>query len=146
MDNKIDSIKIKKALADAIIPAYQTKGAAGFDLHSAEDITLLAGQTSLVTTGLIFEVPEGYELQVRSRSGLALKHGVFVLNSPGCVDSDYRGQVGVILTNAGKTFSIRKGDRIAQGIIVKVESVIFEEAEELTVTARGDKAFGSTGV
>jgi dUTP pyrophosphatase len=147
MESPINSIKIKRALDDAIIPAYQHKGDAGFDLHSAEDIIIESGMTSLVTTGLIFEVPEGYELQVRSRSGLALKNGIFVLNGVGTVDSSYRGQVGVILTNAGKqTFSIRKGDRIAQGVINKIECPIFMEVEEVTVTDRGERAFGSTGV
>jgi len=138
------NIKIQKAHEDAIIPKYQTKGAAGFDFHAIEDFTLLEGQTSLIKTGLVFEVPEGYELQIRSRSGLALKHGVFVLNGPGTIDSDYRGEVGIILTNAGKNFTIKKGDRIAQGVINAIIQAEFEEALEVSETGRGKGGFGST--
>lgn len=140
------NIKIKKLSENATIPKYQTKGSAGFDLHSAEDITILAGQTILVKTDLAVEIPEGYEMQVRPRSGLALKHGITVWNSPGCIDSDYRGNVGIILANAGQNFSIKIGDRIAQATVNRVEQIVFEEATELVQTERQEKGFGSSGV
>lgn len=140
------NIRIQKTHKDAVIPKYQTKGSAGFDLHSIEDITLLEGQTSLISTGLTVEIPEGYEMQIRSRSGLALKHGIFVLNGPGTIDSDYRGQIGIILTNAGKNFSIKKGDRIAQGVVNKITQAEFEEVIEVSETERGKDGFGSTKV
>lgn len=141
------NIRIKKLFEDAVIPKYQTKGSAGFDLHSNEDITILAGQTLLVKTGLAVEIPEGFEMQIRPRSGLALKHGITVWNSPGCVDSDYREEVGIILTNAGKNFTIKRGDRIAQGTVNKVESVIFEEVFEIDTSKTERKGgFGSTGI
>lgn len=143
---KQQTVQIKKLSEDAIIPAYQTKGAAGFDLHSIEDVTILAGQTLLVKTGLSMKIPEGYEMQIRPRSGLALKHGVTVWNSPGTVDSDYTGEISVILANAGKTYTVRIGDRIAQGVIAQVESAKFEVVEELVETERGSKGFGSSGV
>lgn len=140
------NIKIKKLSENAIIPKYQSKGAAGFDLHSAEDVTILAGQTLLVKTDLAVEIPTGFEMQIRPRSGLALKHGITVWNSPGTIDSDYTGNIGIILTNAGQNFSIKIGDRVAQAVVNKVENVVFEEAQELVETERGSKAFGSTGV
>lgn len=152
-------LKVKKLQKDAIIPKYQTAGAAGFDLHAAMESTNVDGQTvynqiyipsgesKIVPTGLSVEVPEGYELQVRSRSGLASKNKVTVLNSPGTVDSDYRGPLGVILYNGGPTaFWISHGDRIAQGVIAPVVQVDFEEAEELSDTVRGSGGFGSTKV
>lgn len=141
------NIRIKKLFEGAVIPKYQTKGSAGFDLHSNEDITILAGQTLLVKTGLAVEIPEGFEMQIRPRSGLALKHGITVWNSPGCVDSDYREEVGIILTNAGKNFTIKRGDRIAQGTVNKVESVVFEEVYEIDTSKTERKGgFGSTGI
>lgn len=138
------NIKIKKLRDDAIIPKYQTEGSAGFDFHSNENITLLEGQTSCIPTGIALDIPLGYEVQVRSRSGLAMKHGVFVLNSPGTIDSDYKKEVGIILTNAGKNFTIKKGDRIAQGIVAQVAQAIFEETNDIDETGRG--GFGSTGI
>lgn len=143
MKNK--SIKIKLLNENAKIPKYQTAGAAGFDLHSSEDITILSGQTVAVSTGIALELPEGYELQIRSRSGLALKNNVFVLNSPGTVDSDYRGEIKVILANAGSNFTIKKGDRIAQGVITEYTKVNFNQVEALTTSIRAEKGFGSTG-
>lgn len=140
------NIKIKKLSENATIPKYQTKGSAGFDLHSAEDITILSGQTILVKTDLAVEIPEGYEMQVRPRSGLALKHGVTVWNSPGTVDEDFRGNIGIILANAGQNFTIKIGDRIAQGVLNKVEKAVFEETIELVQTERAEKGFGSSGV
>ncbi len=126
-------------------PKYQTEGAAGFDLQSAEDITILAGQTVAVSTGIAVELPLGYELQIRSRSGLALKHNVFVLNSPGTIDSDYRGEIKIILTNAGGNFTIKKGDRIAQGVLAEYCVANFKVSKSLEASARDDKGFGSTG-
>ena len=128
-----------------MIPQYQTKGSAGFDLHSAENITILPGQVVAVSTGISYEVPEGYEMQVRSRSGLALKNNVFILNGIGTIDSDYRGVVKAILCNASNVnFSVRTGDRIAQGVINKYETGVFESVKELSVTERGEGGFGST--
>ncbi len=138
-------IGIKKINKNSSIPAYQTKGAAGFDLTSCENITLLPGQVVAVNTGLGFELPEGYELQVRSRSGLALKNNIFILNGIGTIDEDYRGEVKAILCNASNiNFSIKIGDRIAQGIVNKYEKAIFIEKQELSSTERGEGGFGST--
>jgi dUTP pyrophosphatase len=129
------------------LPKYQTSGSAGFDLAAAESKTIAPGAVALVKTDLKVAVPEGYELQVRSRSGLALKNGVFVLNSPGTVDADYRGTVGVILANFGhESFVVAPGDRIAQGVINKVEQVSFVKVDSLDATERGAGGFGSTGV
>jgi len=132
------------------LPAYQTAGSAGADLHAAlpEDapIELGPGQKASVPTGLILEVPHGLEAQVRPRSGLAAKHAVTVLNSPGTIDSDYRGEVAVILINHGDTpFTIRRGERIAQLVIAEVRQVKLVEAQALSGTRRGEGGFGSTG-
>lgn len=132
------------------LPAYETAGAAGVDLRAAlpEDrqIILLPGKRVLVPTGLIFEIPEGWEGQVRPRSGLALKHGITCLNTPGTIDSDYRGEVQVLLINHGEEdFAITRGMRIAQMIIAPVTQMVIEERVKLGETARGDGGFGSTG-
>jgi dUTP pyrophosphatase len=132
------------------LPAYQTDGAAGLDLVAAFDVqspvTLAAGARALVPTGLILELPHGYEAQVRPRSGLALNHGVTVLNSPGTIDSDYRGEVMVLLANLGDApFDIRRGERIAQLVIQRVEQATLVEADATTATKRGAGGFGSTG-
>jgi dUTP pyrophosphatase len=135
-------------------PEFATDGASGFDLRADlgedETITLGVGEYTMVPTGLYFEIPEGFELQVRPRSGLAAKHGVTVLNSPGTVDSDYRGEVKVILINHGtKPFVIENGERIAQGVIGGVmgkKMITFESVEELSDTERGEGGFGSTGI
>lgn len=133
---------VKTALAQ--VPKYQTEGSAGFDLHSVEEKTLKPGEISLVKTGLHTALPLGTELQVRPRSGLALKHGITVLNSPGTVDSDFVGEIGVILINhSEKTYTINKGDRIAQGILSRYEHAEFEEVESLDETTRTG-GFGST--
>ena len=140
-------VKIKKLHPDAKIPQYQTLGAAGFDLHALEDYKLSAGERVLVKTGLAFELQIGFELQIRPRSGLALKNGISVLNAPGTIDSDYRGEVGVLLINHSKEdFAIKKGDRIAQGVVARYERVEFEVCEELGESARGAGGFGSSGV
>ena len=130
------------------LPSLMTAGSAGADLVAAvtEDVLIAPGQRTLVPTGLILEIPEGYEGQVRPRSGLAIKHGITLLNSPGTIDSDYRGEVKVILANLGQeTFTIQRGDRIAQLIISPVQKVRFAGAEEVSANARGAGGFGHTG-
>jgi dUTP pyrophosphatase len=136
---------------DLPAPAYATAGAAGMDLVAAvaeaEPLTIAPGARAAVPTGLIFAIPEGFEGQVRPRSGLALKNGVTVLNAPGTIDSDYRGEVKVILVNtSSEPFSISRGMRIAQIIFAKVEQLRPVEASSLDETVRGDGGFGSTGV
>lgn len=133
------------------LPAYETKGAAGMDLRAAvEDgapLTLAPGKRALVPTGFIFEIPHGYEGQIRPRSGLAFKNGITCLNSPGTVDSDYRGEVKVLLANLGEEpFEITRGMRIAQMVIAPVTQVRVAEITEISETARGAGGFGSTGV
>ena len=133
----------------AIIPEYKTAGAAGADLCALLEspLTIPAGKFAMVPTGLFFEIPEGYEVQVRPRSGLAAKNGVTVLNSPGTIDSDYRGEIKVILINLGdKDFTINSGDRIAQMIVAPVTQASFTKVESLSETERGAGGFGSTGV
>ena len=132
------------------LPKYQTEHAAGFDLVAAvgekEPVVLSAGAQGAVPTGLVFELPYGYEAQVRPRSGLALKHGVTVLNSPGTVDADYRGEVKVVLINLSEdAFRIARGDRIAQFVITPVTTVEITEVSEVSETSRGQSGFGSTG-
>lgn len=140
------TIKFKKLVSDAIIPAYQSKGAAGLDLCTIEKFTILAGQTYTVPTGLSVEMPDIYEMQIRPRSGLAAKHQITVLNTPGTIDSDYRGELKVLLKNFGPyNVSFNAGDRIAQAVIAKVEKPIILEAQELSETERGEGGFGSTG-
>ena len=140
-----------KCIADsgAVIPEYKTTGAAGADICAllSEPVTIPCGKTAIVPTGLYFEIPEGYEIQVRPRSGLAAKNGVTVLNTPGTIDSDYRGEIKVILINLGdKDFIINSGDRIAQIIISPVIQANFEITDSLSETQRGAGGFGSTGV
>jgi dUTP pyrophosphatase len=128
------------------LPAYETAGASGMDLRSTEVITLKPGERCLVPTGLAIAVPYGFEAQVRPRSGLALKHGVTVLNAPGTIDSDYRGEVKVPLINHGQEdFIISRGDRIAQMVIAPVTRVTWAEVDTLEDTARGTGGFGSSG-
>lgn len=130
------------------LPAYESDLAAGIDLRAAisEPITLQPLQRTLVKTGLFLELPAGTEAQVRPRSGLALKQGITVLNAPGTIDADYRGEIGVILINLGaETAVISPGDRIAQLVFARYEQAVFEEVNELTATARGAGGFGSTG-
>jgi dUTP pyrophosphatase len=132
--------------ADLPLPAYATAGAAGLDVRSAEDLVLRPGARALVATGIIIALPDGYEAQVRPRSGLAVKHGVTVLNAPGTIDSDYRGEIKVPLINHGaEDFAIAHGDRIAQMVITRVEQAMLEEVATLNDTARGQGGFGSTG-
>lgn len=140
-------ICFKKLTDDAIIPEYKSREAAGFDISSNEDFILEPNTFKTVKTGLAIEIPCGYELQVRSRSGLASKHGISVLNSPGTVDSDYRGEIKIILINHGSNvIRFQKGDRIAQGVINKLPKVLIKESKELSETERGTNGFGSTGI
>jgi dUTP pyrophosphatase len=130
------------------IPHYQTEHAAGVDVYAAVDdeVVLGAGKWKLIPTGMSVAIPEGYEGQVRPRSGLAFKHGIGMLNAPGTIDADYRGEIGVILFNFSDTpFRIQRGDRIAQLIIAKVEKAKFVAKETLSKTARGAGGFGHTG-
>lgn len=130
------------------LPTYATKGSAGMDLRAnlQEDVVIAPGERKLISTGLKISLPIGYEAQIRPRSGLALKKGVTVLNSPGTVDSDYIGDIGVILINHGEeSFTVSNGDRIAQMVIAKHETVEFEQVESLDETERGAGGFGSTG-
>jgi dUTP pyrophosphatase len=131
------------------LPAYETAGAAGMDIRAAVDLplTIAPGARTLVPTGFIFEIPQGFEMQVRPRSGLALKHGVTCLNTPGTIDSDYRGEVKVLLVNLGEAdFVIERGMRIAQLIIAPVIQARVTEASTISETIRGAGGFGSTGV
>ena len=145
-----DKISVKCCPAKgAIIPEYKTKGAAGADVCALvqNQITIKKGCRAIVPTGLFFEIPEGYEIQVRPRSGLAAKNGVTVLNTPGTIDSDYRGELKVILINLGDDdFIINSGDRIAQIIIAPVVQASFSLVNSLSETERGVGGFGSTGV
>ncbi len=128
------------------LPRYATDGAAGMDVVSAEDVTLAPGARQAVATGLALAIPPGYEIQVRPRSGLALKHGITVPNTPGTIDSDYRGELKVILINHGtEPFPIARGDRIAQLVLAPVVQAAWKEVEDLDATERGAGGFGSTG-
>ena len=139
-------IKVKRLSDEETLPKYQTKGSVGFDLESRDIVTIESGKTALISTGLSFELPCQYEIQIRPRSGLALKHSITVLNSPGTIDSDYRGELKVLLINYGESsFSIKVGDRIAQAIINKVEIAQFEDVNTISVTERDSGGFGSTG-
>lgn len=128
------------------LPAYATTGAAGMDIVAAEDIALAPGARHAVTTGFAIAIPDGYEVQVRPRSGLALKHGITCLNTPGTIDSDYRGEVKVILANLGdEAFQVTRGERIAQLVPAAVTRAEVTEVDTLDDTARGAGGFGSTG-
>ncbi|WP_033074623.1 dUTP diphosphatase [Sphingopyxis sp. MWB1] len=129
------------------LPAYASEGAAGMDIVAAETLTLRPGARHAVATGFAIAIPTGYEVQVRPRSGLALKHGITCLNTPGTIDSDYRGEVKVILANLGEeNFEIKRGERIAQIVPAPVQRAAFVEVESLDETARGAGGFGSTGM
>ncbi len=131
------------------LPSYQTKNAAGMDLCAAvaADVVLAPGAHAIIPTGFAIALPEGFEAQVRPRSGLAAKNAVTVLNSPGTIDADYRGEVGVILINHGKEpFTVTRGARVAQMVVAPVRMIMWEEKEELADTSRGAGGFGSTGV
>ena len=140
-------LKILKLHESAIIPQYSHLGDAGLDLFSIEEQTILPGETKLIRTGIAIALPEGTEAQIRPRSGLALKHSLTVLNTPGTVDSGYRGEIGVILINHGQQpFNVVPGMKIAQMVIASFIRAEIEPVEQLTKTTRGDGGFGSTGV
>jgi dUTP pyrophosphatase len=142
---KIRILRLPHAV-DLHLPAYATAGSAGLDLRAAEALTLKPGARALVATGLAMALPDGFEAQVRPRSGLAVKHGITVLNAPGTIDSDYRGEIKVPLINHGsEDFPIARGDRIAQMVIARVEQVELEDVAALDDTPRGVGGFGSSG-
>jgi dUTP pyrophosphatase len=140
-------LKVKLVHEDAKIPFYANPGDAGLDLYSVEEKVIQPGEAELIATGLVIELPQGTEAQVRPRSGLALKHCVTVLNSPGTIDEGYRGEIKVILINHGKApFKVEKQMRIAQMVIAPVTRVEIEQVEELSETSRGKGGFGSSGM
>jgi dUTP pyrophosphatase len=145
------TIRVKRLAGnqDIALPSYETEGASGLDLRAAVngELTLHPGEIRLVPTGLAISLPRGYEAQIRPRSGLALKHGVGMVNSPGTIDSDYRGEVGLVLINWGSaTFVIKRGDRIAQMIVTRVSRAEVLEVDGLEPTKRGEGGFGHSGV
>lgn len=139
-------VRFRKLRPEAVIPRYMTDGAAGMDLASASTVTVWPGSRELVHTWLAAEIPPGFEAQVRTRSGMALKYGLVVANSPGTVDSDYRGEIGVIIANLDEVaHTISAGERVAQMVIAPVVRAEIVEVEELSATERGAGGFGSTG-
>lgn len=146
---KIKINRLSGSTSDVPLPRYATEGSAGMDIHAAVDapMTVRPGETVLVPTGFSMELIPGYEAQVRPRSGLAVKHSIGIMNAPGTIDSDYRGEVKVILTNFGNgDFVVNRGDRIAQMVVARYERVEWEETDALSGTGRGAGGFGSTGV
>ena len=141
------SVKRLAHAGDLPLPSYETSGSAGMDVRAAENMVIAPGHRGLVGTGLAFAIPQGYEIQVRPRSGLALKKGIGVPNSPGTIDSDYRGELKIILLNHGEEdFIIKRGDRIAQIVVAPVQRGVLVEVADLDETQRGSGGFGSTGV
>ena len=141
-------IQIKKLSNEVLTPKYETSGSSGMDIaaYIERDIIINPGEKALIPTGFSLSVPRGYEVQIRPRSGLAVKKGITVLNTPGTIDSDYRGEIKVILINLSKDeFSVKNGERIAQMVVCPIKQVIVEEVKELTETIRGVGGFGSTG-
>lgn len=134
---------------DLNLPQYETAGSAGMDIEAGvvESVVLAPGEIKLIPTGLAIALPEGCEMQVRPRSGLAVKHGITIVNSPGTIDSDYRGEVKIALINLGKApYTVQRGDRVAQLVLAKVERAVFSEVDTLGTTVRGNGGFGHTGV
>jgi dUTP pyrophosphatase len=145
---KIKIKRLSEEFSDVELPHYTTAGSAGMDIRAAikEDVILEPGKVELIPTNLSVEIPVGYEIQVRPRSGLAAKHSIGILNSPGTIDSDYRGEVKIIIMNFGKEdFKISRGDRIAQLIVSKVYTAKIEEVKDLNSSSRGQGGFGHTG-
>ena len=142
------AIKRIRPESDLTLPCYMTSHSAGMDLYAdlSADALLQPGSRLLVPTGIAIALPEGYEAQIRPRSGLALKHGISLVNSPGTIDADYRGEIGVILINHGEVpFLLRRGERIAQMVVARFSRVVWEETDELDATQRGAGGFGHTG-
>ena len=140
-------ISVVKLHEDAVIPTYGTSGAAGFDFYSVSDVTVEAGQTAIIKTGLAMAICEGFEIQVRPRSGMSAKTKIRVANSPGTIDSDYRGEIGIIVDNTGtEAYEIHVGDRIAQGVLSIVPQASFVSVNSLDETERGAGGYGSTGI
>ena len=143
---KIRISRINSSIDDIPLPSYATAGSSGMDIHAAIGATIKPGEIALIPSGFQIEIPFGYEGQIRPRSGLVLKNGIGVLNSPGTIDADYRGEVKVILTNFGKEdFVVRRGDRIAQLVIAPVARAVWEEVSNVEETTRGSGGFGHTG-
>ncbi|MBU0474041.1 MAG: dUTP diphosphatase [Bacteroidetes bacterium] len=145
---KLNIKRISDEFGDIALPHYATEGSSGMDVRAAikDEVVINSGEVKLVPTNLIFEIPEGYEIQVRPRSGLALKHGIGLLNSPGTIDSDYRGEVGIIMYNIGKEkFSIKRGDRIAQLVLTEFSKAEVIEVGNISESQRGEGGFGHTG-
>lgn len=148
MDMKLYVKRLKKN-SQAFLPRYMTEGASGMDLYASveKDIVIMPGERSLIPTGISIAIPDSFEGQIRARSGLAIKNGIGVLNGPGTIDSDYRGEICVILINLGdKPFRVKNGDRIAQLVISKVFRPVIEEVDDLPPSRRQDGGFGHTGV
>ena len=142
-------MKLKIKSISGILPRYETEGSAGMDIraHLGEPISLMPGKRALIPTGLYMEIPKGFEVQIRARSGLAVKNGIGLVNGIGTIDSDYRGEIKVPLINWGEAeFVVRDGDRIAQMVVCRYEKAEIEEADELSETRRGTGGFGHTGV
>jgi len=140
-------IKIKKVHEKAIVPKYARKGDAGMDVYSVEGLIVKSKERKLISTGLSFEIPEGFEIQVRPKSGLALNHGLTIVNTPGTLDSGYRGELKVILLNTGENdYEIKPGEKIAQIVLARYEQAEIEEVSELSDSERGAGGFGSTGL
>ena len=149
MDTVLVKIKKKDDCADLPLPAYMSSGSAGMDLYADVDVrvTIEPGQIKMISAGIYISLPEGYEAQVRPRSGLAVKHGIGIVNSPGTIDADYRGLINIIMINFGRQpYDIERGTRIAQMVINKVPQARFEVVEELDKTQRNTGGFGHTGV
>jgi len=145
----MQKILIKKLHSDVNLPAYETSGSSGMDLQAyiSEEIILKSGERKLIPTGLSIAIPENLEIQIRPRSGLAYKKGISVVNTPGTIDSDYRGEIKVLLINLGKEdFIIKKFERIAQMVVCPITKVVLSETNDLPDTIRGEGGFGSTGV
>ena len=141
------TLGIKRIHPDAVMPAYAHLSDAGMDVQSVEELVILPGKRALVHTGLVLQLPSAFEAQVRPRSGLAIKHGITVLNAPGTIDSGYRGEVCVILINLGdESFQVKKGDKIAQLVIASVIQPVLKEIDVVDETDRGNGGFGSTGI
>lgn len=139
-------VQIKKLDPDAVVPEYKKPGDAGFDLHALRRVEIPAGQAAIVPTGLAFAIPEGFEMQVRMRSGAALKTTLIVANAPGTIDAGYRGEVGIIVRNLGsEPYCVEQGERIAQGVVAPVCHAEFALVDELPASERGAGGYGSTG-